>query len=385
MNERKIDIWLVVPIIVLMMFGTIMVFSASAMRSATNHKSVAAMFLKQLVFAGGALLIMMLVAKKYDYKNLIKGRFPVIALFVSILLLIGLQFIARPINGATRWYVLGPVHFQPSEMAKLAMIIYYAHFLSVKSEAITNFQEGFLPLLGFSAIPIGLILLQPNLSTALMILIICGIMLFTSKARLHHIFAVVLAIVPVVAAVMIINPYQVGRVTGWLGNITKVLPGDYQIRQSLIGFGRGGLFGQGVGQSRQKFMFLPDSHTDFIFSITGEEFGFLGVTVILFLFMVILYRGLRLVHLIPDAFGKFLALGLTLNIVLYALVNAGVVTMLLPTTGLPMPFISYGGTNMIFQGLAVGLLLNISSQTGSAAPSANRTSAGWRETPGGNW
>ncbi len=385
MNERKIDIGLIIPIILLMMVGTLMVFSASAMRSAANHKSVAAMFLKQLVWAGISLSIMIAVAKKYDYKNLLKGRIAVTALIVSIILLIGLEIIARPINGATRWYVLGPIHFQPSEMAKLAMIVYYAHFLSVKSDVITNFQEGFIPLLAFSAVPVVLILLQPNLSTALMILIICGTMLFTSKARLHHLFIIVLAVVPLVIAVMIINPYQVSRVTGWMGNITKVLPADYQIRQSLIGFGRGGLFGQGLGQSRQKFMFLPDSHTDFIFSITGEEFGFIGVSLILILFMIILIRGLRVVHRIPDAFGKFLALGLTLNIVLYALVNAGVVTMLLPTTGLPMPFISYGGTNMVFLGLATGLLLNISSQTGSTAPAANWTAPGRQEAPGIKW
>jgi cell division protein FtsW len=147
----------------------------------------------------------------------------------------------------------------------------------------------------------------------------------------------------------------------------------YQIKQSLIGLGRGGIFGQGLGQSKQKFFFLPDSHTDFVFSILGEEFGFIGTSLVLILFLIIFYRGIRLAFRAPDAFGKFLAVGITVNVVLIAFVNASVVSMLLPATGLPMPFLSYGGSNLLFLGVSIGILLNISRQTEGRSSATNWT------------
>jgi cell division protein FtsW len=180
-----------------------------------------------------------------------------------------------------------------------------------------------------------------------------------------HLVAIALPFFPVVILIMRMKSYQWQRVSSWWVGIWNPLDAAYQVKQSMIGLGRGGISGVGIGESKQKFFFLPDSHTDFIFSIIGEEFGFIGATLVLMLFMVILFRGMRLAKLTRDPFGQLLAAGITINIVLYALINTAVVTNMVPATGLPMPFISYGGSHMIFLGVSVGILLNISRHAGS--------------------
>jgi cell division protein FtsW len=274
------------------------------------------------------------------------------------------------VNGARRWYHLGLMNFQPSELARIALIIYFAQALSSAKKDLTKFKKGILPLFAILSIVLVLIMLQPDLSTALMIALTTLAMLFVSNVKLRHLAFLISAAVPLVVY-KLFNSYQINRVIDWVNSWNNPLSANYQVKQSLIGLGRGGYWGEGLAQGKQKFLFLPDSHTDFIFAIIGEEFGFIGTSLILLIFMVILFRGLKIVRHTSDAFGKFLTLGITINIVLYAFINAGVVSMLLPATGLPMPFISYGGSNLLFLGISMGILLSISRNITAHEQSAN--------------
>lgn len=366
MRSAKVDIWIAVSVTFLLMIGMIMVFSASSMVANTNYGSMTYFFQRQLTW-GLISIVLIILFSKINYRKYKNHYLPVAVIFFSIFFLIGLFFFGKEINGARRWYDLGIITFQPSEFAKLAVIGFFAYVISEKGEKLKNFSNGLLPPLIVLGIVISLILFEPNLSTALMILMIVGSMLLLSQAKMRHLLGLVMATIPAVIYMLSTHSYQLLRVVNWLKGITNPLGTDYQVRQSLIGIGRGGLFGNGIGASKQKFFFLPDSHTDFIFSIIGEEFGFLGTSFVLFLFLVILYRGVRVAAKVPDDFGKFLAVGLTLNIVLYAFVNAAVVTHLIPATGLPMPFISYGGTHLAFMGINVGILLNISRRAQGVA------------------
>jgi cell division protein FtsW len=192
---------------------------------------------------------------------------------------------------------------------------------------------------------------------------IISIMAFLSNIRFKHVLAGVTFLVPAAFIKIHSSDYQTSRINSWLDNLTNPLGSGHQIKQSLIGLGKGGILGSGIGASKQKFFFLPDSHTDFVFSILGEEAGFIGTSIVLILFLIILWRGISISKHAPNAFAQFLAVGLTMHLVLYGFMNVAVVTMLVPTTGLPMPFISYGGSSLIGVGLSVGILINISRHT----------------------
>lgn len=361
MKSSKIDLVIAVCVILLIMFGLIMVFGASSMLANTRHGDLTHFFRKQVLWA--TITIGLIISfSKVDYTLLKKNGRPALLILVSIILLIGLFFFGREINGARRWYSLGFVNFQPSELARISMIVYLAYTLSQKKEEIKHFKRGLLPrliLIGMVIIPI---VLQPDLSTALMVTLVAIFMLYLGGARLVHLLGMGLSAVPAIVMLMQTNNYQWQRVIRWMQSITDPMQAFYQIKQSMIGLGRGGWAGVGIGESKQKFFFLPDSHTDFIFSIIGEEFGFIGTSAVLIVFLIILYRGLRLARITRDPFGQMLAAGITLNIVLYAMVNTAVVTNMVPATGLPMPFISYGGSHLVFLGIGAGILLNISRQ-----------------------
>ena len=374
MKSGKVDIWLSASIIILLLIGLLMVFSASSMVAETRHGSMLYYFNKQLLWVFISIL-MLLGISKFDYRKLKKKDIPIILIGISLLMLTLLFVFGTRINHSVRWYSVGGFFsFQPSEFAKLSLIIYFAYYLSSRGKKLENFKEGLLPLMIVLGLVVGLIFLQPDLSTSLTIVLITGSMLFISQAKLKHLLAIALSVVPVVVLMMTINPYQRGRFTHWLQSFGDPLGATYQIRQSLIGLGQGGWFGAGIAQSKQKFAFTPELHTDFIFSIIGEEFGFIGATIVLLLFLIILIRGMRVAMKTRDPFAKFLAAGITLNIIFYAFINISVASMLLPATGLPMPFISYGGSHLLFLGVSAGLLLNI-SRTVSASDVRNN----WEE------
>jgi len=342
-----------------MFMGMVMVFSASSMFGEGRFGSLTYFFRKQIIWGAIAFLLMMAISR-FDYRRLRQSNIPLILIVVSVALLAGLFVLGVRVNGARRWYHLGIMNFQPSELAKFSLIIFSAAYLSQKGQAIRDLKRGILPYLAVLVSVVVPVMLQPDLSTSLMIAAIGGLLLFISPARLKHLLGIALGAVPVAIFFGTRHSYQRGRISDWLHALGDPLSATYQIRQSLIGLGRGGLFGQGLAHSKQKFLFLPDSHTDFIFSILGEELGFIGTTVILIVFLFILYRGLRIAHKTDDPFAKYLSIGITLNMVMYALINAAVVSMLVPATGLPMPFISYGGSHLLFLGMSMGLLLNIS-------------------------
>jgi len=367
MKRGKVDLTLALFLFLLLVIGTIMVFSASSIMAINRYHSLTYFFRKQLVWSLLSLLLLVGFSK-FDYRILQKPPLPFILLASAFALLAGLYGFGLRINGARRWYSLGLFNFQPSEFAKWAIIIYFAHYISGSKRNIRNFKEHFLPLILILAGMMVLIMFQPDLSTALMLGIICLSLMYVGGAKMKHLTAISLPLLPAVIFLLTRRSYQAGRISSWIKGLHDPMQAGYQIRQSLIGLGRGGWFGNGLGQSKQKFFFLPDSHTDFIFSILGEEFGFIGATLVLLIFLFILYRGIYIARKSPDNFGKFLALGITLSIVLYAFINVAVVSMLVPATGLPMPFVSYGGSNLIFLGFSGGLLLSISRHSRQSKP-----------------
>jgi len=361
MALKKNDGILVGAVTILLTFGMIMVFSASAAVANDNYGSHAYFFLKQVVW-GFLCFVAIFIFSRFDYNILSNKGIPIIGILVAITLLIAVLIWGDVINNARRWFAFGFISFQPSELAKLAVIIYFADIFTRKHSQLHDWKKGLLPhliLFGMVLIPI---FIEPDLSTTLMIILIIMTMAFLSNIRLKHVLAGLLLIIPAILLKVNLTNVQNSRIATWLENISNPLGSGYQIKQSLIALGQGGWFGTGLGTSIQKQHFLPESHTDFVFSIIGEEFGFLGTTIILILFLVILWRGIVIARNAKNPFGQFLAVGLTMSLVLYAFINAGVVTMLLPTTGIPLPFLSYGGSSLLFVGITVGILINISKQ-----------------------
>jgi cell division protein FtsW len=361
MAKRKNDGFLVGAVTVLLSFGMIMVFSASAAVANENYGSPLYFFIKQILW-GFLCFVAIFIFSRFDYNNFSYKGIPLVGVVLAVVLLIAVLIWGDVINNARRWFNLGFLSFQPSELAKLAIIIYFADIFSRKETQLRDWKQGLLPHIIIFSLILVPIFLEPDLSTTIMIILIIASMAFLSNIRLKHALAGLVIIIPAIFLKMTLTDVQNSRIASWLSNLSNPLGSSYQVKQSLIGLGSGGLAGNGLGASKQKYHFLPESHTDFVFSIVGEEFGFIGTTVILILFLVILWRGIAIARRAKNPFGQFLAVGLTISLVLYAFINAGVVTMLLPTTGLPMPFLSYGGSSLLFVGIAVGILINISKQ-----------------------
>ncbi len=373
-NKPKNDVFLIAAVSVLLTIGLIMVFSASAFVAHERHGSLIFFFRKQ-IFWGFLCVVSIFIFSRLKINFNPKPGFPLYLVLISIVFLLGLFVWGDVVNGARRWYNLGFASFQPSEFAKFALIIYFAHIFAHKGDLLQDWRKGLIPhviILGLVLLPI---FFQPDLGTVIMTSMIIGIMAFLSNVRFKHVLAGALFFLPLLLIKVRSSSYQFRRVGDWWANIDNPLGSGYQIKQSLIGFGRGGLFGNGLGTSKQKFYFLPDSHTDFVFSIVGEEIGFIGTTIVLILFLVILWRGISIAKRARNPFAQYLAIGLTMNLVLYAFMNAAVTTMLVPTTGLPMPFISYGGSSLLFTGITIGLLINIARRTEKSAVQNLRTSA----------
>ncbi len=361
-SRRKNDGLLVAAVTVLLTIGLIMVFSASAVVAEEKYGSLLYFSRKQILW-GFLCILTIFIFSRVKYTNYTKKGLPLLGILASFVLLVGLFLWGDVVNGARRWYNLGFASFQPSELSKIALIVYFADIFSRKGEIIRNWKKGLLPHIIILCMIIIPILFQPDLGTVVMISMIISIMAFLSNIRFKHVLAGITFLVPAAFLKILSSEYQILRINSWLDNLSNPLGSGHQIKQSLIGLGNGGILGSGVGTSKQKFFFLPDSHTDFVFSILGEEIGFIGTSVVLILFMIILWRGISISKSAPSTFTQFLAVGLTMHLVLYGFINVAVVTMLLPTTGLPMPFISYGGSSLISVGLSVGILINISRNT----------------------
>lgn len=362
-EKGHIDWFILVPVLGLMLFSIAFVYSASAYIADFKFGSADKYFWSHSlrVFIGIGIL---LIFAKIDYHIWIK--FSKSILLFSIALLIIVLFVGDSYKGASRWLSFGPISFQPSELAKFALVLHFATMLTKKQQIIKELKNGFLPFVIWILIVCFLIALQPNFSTMFVIFLIAFTLVFIGNANLIHIGVSGLIGLGFAVIFGISADYRLNRIMGYLGLTEGGMENtvNYQLKQSLLALGNGGMFGVGPGQNKQSHLFLPESYGDFIFSIIGEEYGFLGVSVIIAAFAIIFWRGMLIAKKAPDHFGYFLAIGILITFAVFVVVNAGVNTGLLPTTGVPMPFVSYGGTAIFIYAGAIGVLLNISAQAG---------------------
>ncbi|HEY1433922.1 MAG TPA: putative lipid II flippase FtsW [Thermoanaerobaculia bacterium] len=349
---------LFITLVALSLFGCVMIYSASAVSAGEMSGNPYRYLLKQIaaLVLGG---IAAFAVYRTDYRVFAKPWIVYGAYGVTLGLAVFTLF--RPaINGARRWIPLGPAQLQPAELLKVALVVLLAHQLARKSEKAGDPERALVPSVVFAGVAAGVVVLQPDLGTAVCYLMLCAVLLWLSGARARWFAFGALAMIPVLAALLLTADYRRARILAFLHPEADPLGRGFQAIQSLIAVGAGGWFGNGLGGSRQKLFFLPFPHTDFIFAIVGEELGFLGALLVVVGFGVVAWRGLRAARRAPDAFAAFLAAGATAMIVVQAAINLSVVLALVPTKGIPLPFVSYGGSSLIASWIAGGLILNIS-------------------------
>ncbi len=345
-------------VVVLVFLGAVMVFSASAVMASERFGSSYYFLVRQVAWAGLGLAAMIGIMN-LDYHRL---SHPAVAftLVASQLVLLAAVLFYNPSHHAHRWFRLGPANFQPSEFSKLALVVFLAYFLDLRRGEVNDWRKTLLPLGLVTGVSVALVVKEPDFGTALALVLIVASMLFAAGLRLRYFAGGALAALPVVYWLVFHVGYRHNRMLAFLDPYADPLGRGFQILQSYIAVGTGGIDGVGLMEGRQKLFYLPEPHTDFIFAVIGEELGFLGGMAILSLFAAVLWRGLRAAARCPDQFGRLLATGFTVLVVGQALVNISVVLGLLPTKGIPLPFISYGGSSLLSNLVAVGVLLNIS-------------------------
>lgn len=359
------DLPFFIIIMILMTFGLVMMFSASYAWGLYEAGDSFLYIRKQLILAAIG-VAGMLVISMIDYRIYMK-KFIVFGLFItSLAMLIYVGFFGPVIKGARRWIVFGPINFQPSEVMKLAIILLFSYIISVNYTKLNKFSYGIVPFMAVLGTVAGLMMVQPHLSGTIIICSIGIIMMFVGGSNIKHLMGIgVVGIIGLVVAVIVliqvagIGYFQV-RIEGFLDPMSDVKDATFQTYQSLVTIGSGGIFGLGLGNSMQKFRYLPESHNDFVFSIVCEELGFIGAMLIIILFSLFIFRGFYIASKSPDKFGMMLAVGLTVQIGLQALLNIAVVTNSIPNTGVSLPFFSYGGTALMMQLFQMGIMLNIS-------------------------
>lgn len=365
------DQLLLVVALLLIGIGIVMVYSASGVLAATKHQDTAYFLRKQLTAAGLGLAVL-IVLSRVPYQLYQKLVYPILGLSLLLLILVLIPGVGVKVRSASRWLRLGPLVVQPSEFAKLAIIIFLAYSMARKHEKIRDFSIGFLPHIIVAGLFILLIEKQPDFGTAMALAGITFLMLFVGGTRLTHIFLGLLVGAPVIAYAILKNKMRLERLTTFWDPFQYAQDAGYQLVHSLYALGSGGFWGLGLGKSREKLFYLPDSHTDFIFAILTEELGFFGGFVVLSLFLILVFRGLVISLRARDLFGAYLATGITVLLGLQAAINMAVVTGILPTKGLSLPFLSYGGSSLLVSMAAVGILLNISAQTRQGVESSSR-------------
>ncbi len=338
--------------------GLLMIYSSSAVYSLDTYGDRYFIIRRQLLWLGAGLAAAV-AAARIDYRRL-QGKSRLLLLAgVVLLAAVFVPGLGRSGGGARRWLAAGVISFQPAELVKYLVVIYLADLLSRRQREITRFGTGFLPPLAVIGLLSGLVLIQPDLGTALSIAAIGLLLLYLGGARPAHLGALCLTALPVLAVMVVRVGYRMRRILAFVDPWADPRGAGFQIIQSLIALGSGGPTGLGLGESRQKLFYLPAATTDFIFSILGEELGFLGSALTVALTAGILITGFRIAGRSSDLFGQLLARGVTAMLVLQALINMGVSCGMLPTKGLPFPFISYGGSNLLASCLAVGLLISV--------------------------
>jgi cell division protein FtsW len=359
-REKKPDLILLLVTLLLVTIGTVMIYSSSSILATEKFRDGQFFLKKQLFFLSLGLLIMFLITK-IPYYKLRKLAWPGIAASGILLCALWIPHLGIRAGGATRWLNLGIFSFQVSEMVKVALILFLAHFLTERVKHIREIRRGLLVPLGVTGAIVGLILLEPDFGTTVIIVILALMMIYLAGGRLIHLGGMIAMFIPLALLLLLHKSYRLARLTAFLDPWKDPRHSGFQIIQSLISFGSGGPFGVGIGDGMQKLFYLPEPHTDFILSVIAEESGFIGVGLILFLYIVLIVRGFQISLKAPDLFGNLLASGLTMMLALEAVINIAGVMGLIPLKGLALPFLSYGGSSLIMSLVAVGILLNISS------------------------
>jgi len=371
--RKRYDIHLLCAVILLAVLGMVMVSSATQIIAKEKYGSPY-FFMQRKAMHLGMGILCLLVCMKIPFE--IYRRISAMMLIISIFLLIAVLIWGKEIRGARRWLSIYNITIQPVELVKYSLVIFIADMIARGRGGIRRFKQGFLPVFVFSIVIAGLLVLQPNISNATLIIILSITLLFLGNCKFVHLAGYYGAIIIASAPYVYLRPHVYNRFLAILNRGEFALSQNWHVRQSLISLGSGFIFGCGLGNGHQKFNFLPDPHTDFIFSIIGEEFGIIGTLLVLGIFLFIFLRVMNITRNAPNTFGRFLAIGIGFVILSTALINITMSIGLLPTVGLPLPFVSYGGTSLVTTMAAVGVLLNIS---GSAK---KKTSPGLFQTTG---
>jgi cell division protein FtsW len=352
------DVPLLFAVLFLVGIGIVMVYSASSAVASERFGSDA-FFLKRQALYSLIGIVALVVYAHVPFRLLRALTYPLLLVGLGLLVAVQVSGLGVAAGGSLRWLQIGPVTFQPAEVARLTLVIYLAYSLSKKQDALATFSVGLLPhLLILTAFSI-LLMMQPDFGSVVIFAVLTWLMMFVGGVRLRHLMSVCVLLLPLAYFLMVNAAYRIRRLISFLDPWQHPADQGYQMIHSLMAFGSGGLWGAGIGKSYQKLFYLPEPHTDFIFAVIGEELGLLGVLFILALYAMILWRGLRIACGCQDRFGMLLATGITFALALQVSVNMGVCLGLLPTKGLTLPFISYGGTSLLLNMAAIGILMNI--------------------------
>ncbi len=366
---KKLALVIFFDAFILMLLGLIIVMSASSTYSEFKFDSLFHLFNSHFfkVVLGIGFMILFSFIPYEIYKEFSKP-----AIFGITLILLVTLFVAPDIKGAGRWIHLGFFSFQPADIAKLILMIHLAVLLEDKKDILGNFKEGFLYLFFWIIIISALILVQPNVSNGVLLIFVSLILLYVGGAKFKHIFISALACLIAGGIIAMIFAHSRSRILTFIQSTQHGGEPNIQVKQALLGLGSGHIFGVGMGQSLQSNLFLPEAYGDFIFAILGEELGFIGAVIVMTSYLVLFFAGILVAKKAKDRFGQLLAFGITFSTVVYAFVNIAVATGLVPTTGLPLPFISYGGTSLIFLCISIGILVNIALSNSMMQPAGNQ-------------
>lgn len=363
----EVDLPFFLIVMSLLVMGIVMMFSASYAWAVNEGESGSYYAVKQIKMAMVG-LVAMFVLSYFDYHKYNKGWIAAVAYLGGVAMLVGVLVMGISENGATRWLAIGPISFQPSELMKFAIIITFSYLIAKNYKNMEKFTVGVLPYLLMLGVVAGLILKQPHLSGTLLICIIGLALIFVGGAKFRHFFAMMILGAVGIAGIVFYKIKNEGftyfekRIQSWIDPFADVSDATWQTCQSLIAIGSGGLFGLGLGESRQKYLYLPETKNDFVFAIVCEELGFIGAVTVILLFALLIVRGFYIASKAPDKFGMLVAVGITVQIGIQAFINIAVVSNFIPNTGISLPFFSYGGTALIMQLAEMGVMLNISRQ-----------------------
>lgn len=363
-HKGHYDRTLLIAILSLLVVSVVMVYSSSSVVALTAYDDPAFFMKRQILWALLGLVVLA-VTMHMNPRNFEDQRVVIGLVVISLALLAAVLFpgIGREVNGSRRWLRFGLLSFQPSELAKFALVVYISYFIAKKGERIRHFMNGLVPAYVVTGVFLLLAIRQPDFGAAMTLAAIAGILLFAGGANILHLAGTAAAAVPFVYFAVAHKAYRLRRIAAFLDPWADPQGSGHQIIQSFLAFGSGGVFGRGLGEGRQKLLFLPERHSDFIYAVIGEELGLIGALTVLALFLLILWRGVRLAFAAGDKFSRLLALGITLLICLQGMINMAVVTGLMPTKGIALPLVSYGGSSLVIAMAALGVLLSISKET----------------------